>query len=181
MLNVWFITFNIFALYLEDLTMLYIFFHEKCVFPVMCTCPTCWERERGIVGVAPPREKVKLWEALRVVCGLVIWWLTPPIRSKSSADGGTGVGLEAVGDCTPPNRSVTGWEGPEPDEVDGLAEKAFQSPNSPFPLDEGAADTRDQWLCLVLLIIVTLISDFDRSYSITSLCTTFSKNTSDIR
>lgn len=129
---------------MDHLIMLSIFFHEKCGFPVRCTCPTCWERERGIVGVAPPREKVKLWEALSVACGLVSWWLTPPIRSKSSAEGGTGAGLEAVGDCTPPNRSVTGWEGPEPDEVGGLAEKVFQSPNSPFPLDEGAADTRDQ-------------------------------------
>lgn len=30
-----------------------------------------------------------------------------------------------------------GWEGPELDEAGGL-EKAFQSPNSPFPLDDAA-------------------------------------------
>ncbi len=50
-------------------------------------------------------------------------------------------GLEAgaVGDWTLPNRSVTGCGGPELDEAGGLAEKAFQSPNSPFPLDDAAA------------------------------------------
>lgn len=116
------------------------------MWPVMCTVPTCWERESGKVGiatetpgVAPPKEKVMLWEALSVVCGLVNWWLTPPIRSKSSAEGGTAVGLEAEGDWTPPKRSVTGWEGAELDVAGGLAEKAFQSPNSPFPLDDAAA------------------------------------------
>lgn len=65
--------------------------------------------------------------------------MTPPIRSKSSADGGMEAGVEAVGAWTLPNRSLTGWVGPEFDEVGGLAEKAFQSPNSPFPLDEAAA------------------------------------------
>lgn len=39
-----------------------------------------------------------------------------------------------------PKRSLAGWEGPEFDKVGGLAEKAFQSPNSPFPLDDGAAE-----------------------------------------
>lgn len=51
-----------------------------------------------------------------------------------------GTGLEAVVEWALPNRSVTGWEGPELDEAGGLAEKAFQSPNSPFPLDDAAAD-----------------------------------------
>lgn len=32
-----------------------------------------------------------------------------------------------------------GWVGPAFDELGELTEKAFQSPNSPFPLDEGAA------------------------------------------
>lgn len=44
-----------------------------------------------------------------------------------------------MGDWTLPNRSVTGWEGAELDEAGELAEKAFQSPNSPFPLDDAAA------------------------------------------
>lgn len=44
-----------------------------------------------------------------------------------------------MGDWTLPNRSVTGWDGPELDEAGALAEKAFQSPNSPFPLDDAAA------------------------------------------
>lgn len=44
-----------------------------------------------------------------------------------------------MGDWTLPKRSVIGWEGPELDEVGVLAEKAFQSPNSPFPLDDAAA------------------------------------------
>lgn len=48
-------------------------------------------------------------------------------------------GVEALGACTLPNRSLTGWLGPEIDEFGGLAEKAFQSPNSAFPLDEAAA------------------------------------------
>lgn len=63
------------------------------------------------------------------------------IRSKSSAEGGTEVGLEAeaAGDWTLPNRSVTGWEGAELDAGGELVEKAFQSPNSPFPLDDAAA------------------------------------------
>lgn len=52
------------------------------------------------------------------------------------------VGLEALGDWALPKRSVTSWEGPELDEVGGLVEKAFQSPNSPFPLDEGAAEQK---------------------------------------
>lgn len=38
-----------------------------------------------------------------------------------------------------PNRSLAGWVGPAFDLVGELTEKAFQSPNSPFPLDEGAA------------------------------------------
>lgn len=108
---------------------------------------TCWERERGTVGMAtdapgtaPPREKVKLWEALSVACWLVSWWLTPPIRSKSSAEGETESGFEGVGDWASPKRSLTAWAGPELDKVGGLAEKAFQSPNSPFPLDDGAAE-----------------------------------------
>lgn len=50
-----------------------------------------------------------------------------------------GVGAEAVGAWTLPNRSLTGWVGPAFDEVGELTEKAFQSPNSPFPLDEAAA------------------------------------------
>lgn len=57
---------------------------------------TCWEWEWGIVGIGPaapgvipPKENVMLWEALSVACGLVSWWLTPLIRSRSSADGGT--------------------------------------------------------------------------------------------
>lgn len=108
---------------------------------------TCWERESGTVGMAtdapctaPPREKVKLWEALSVACWLVRWWLTPPIRSKSSAEGETGSGFEGRGDWASLKRSLTAWAGPELDKVGGLAEKAFQSPNSPFPLDDGAAE-----------------------------------------
>lgn len=143
----------------------------------MCTKPTCWERETGMVGivtdapgVAPPREKVMLCEALSVVCGLVSWWLTPPIRSKSSADGGTGVGLEggAVGEWTLPNRSVMGWEGAELDEAGGLAGKAFQSPNSPFPLDDAAAGHERVVICSV--VIVTFILEFDRNCLTPSLC-----------
>lgn len=38
-----------------------------------------------------------------------------------------------------PNRSVTGWEVSELDDAGGFPEKAFQSPNSPFPLDDAAA------------------------------------------
>lgn len=70
---------------------------------------------------------------------MVIWWLTPAIRSKSSADGGMEVGAEAADAWTLPNRSPTGAVGPAFDEVGELTEKAFQSPNSPFPLDEAAA------------------------------------------
>lgn len=44
------------------------------------------------------------------------------------------------GDWALPKRSLAGWEGPELDKVGGVAEKAFQSPNSPFPLDDGAAE-----------------------------------------
>lgn len=62
------------------------------------------------------------------------------MRSKSSAEGDTGSGFEGGGDWAPPKRSLTGWEGPEFDKAEGLAEKAFQSPNSPFPLDDGAAE-----------------------------------------
>lgn len=62
------------------------------------------------------------------------------MRSKSSAEGETGSGFEGGGDWAPPKRSLTGWEGPEFDKADGLAEKAFQSPNSPFPLDDVAAE-----------------------------------------
>lgn len=71
---------------------------------------------------------------------MVSCWLTPPIRSKSSAEGGTEAGLDAraEGDWTLPKRSVAGGEGPELDEAGGL-EKVFQSPNSPFPLDDAAA------------------------------------------
>lgn len=96
-------------------------------------------------GVTPPREKVRLWDALSVVCWLVNGWLMdPPIRSKSSAEGGTVFGLEAaaLGDWTLPNRSVTGWEEADPDDAGGLAEKALQSPNSAFPLDDTAAAQR---------------------------------------
>ena len=71
---------------------------------------------------------------------MVSWWLTPPIRSKSSADGGTeGLEAGAVGDWALPKRSPTGWEGPQLDEGGAFPEKAFQSPNSPFPLDDAAA------------------------------------------
>lgn len=49
------------------------------------------------------------------------------------------VGAEAADGWTLPNRSLTGWAGPAFDEVGELTEKAFQSPNSPFPLDEAAA------------------------------------------
>lgn len=122
-------------------------YNTRQIRPMMCGIPTCWERERGMVGivtgapgVAPPREKVMLWEALIAVCGLGTWWLTPPIRSKSSAEGGIGGRFEVVVEWVLPNRSVTGWEGPALEEVDGWAEKAFQSPNSPFPLDDAAAD-----------------------------------------
>ncbi len=139
---------------------------------------TCWERERGMVGmptdapgVTPPREKVKLWEALSVVCGLVSWWLTPPMRSKSSAEGGTGAGLEAVGDWTLPNRSLTGWEGPELDEAGGVAEKAFQSPNSPFPLDDAAAGHKRA--VLELSCSCNIYLDFGRSCPTPSLCPKF--------
>lgn len=74
-----------------------------------------------------------------MACWLVSFWLTP-IRSKSSAEGETGSGLEDGGDWALPNGSLAGWDGPEFDRVAGLAEKAFQSPNSPFPLDDGAAE-----------------------------------------
>lgn len=128
---------------------------------------TCWERERGMVGIAtdapgiiPPRENVMLWEAVSVVCGLVNWWLTPPIRSNSSAEGGTGAGLEAVavGDWTLPNRSVRGWVGAELDETGALAEKAFQSPNSPFPFEEVAAGHKRVVICLVATIISLILT-----------------------
>lgn len=49
------------------------------------------------------------------------------------------VGREAADAWTLPNRSPTGWVGPAFDEVGEFTEKAFQSPNSPFPLDEAAA------------------------------------------
>lgn len=125
---------------------------------LICAEPTCWERESGMLGTAtdapgvdPPKEKVRLWEALSVVCWLVSWWLTP-IRSKSSAEGGTGAELEAgaEGDWTLPNRSVTCWAGPELDKAGWLVENAFQSPNSPFPLDDGAA-VKEKERCLVII------------------------------
>lgn len=77
-----------------------------------------------------------------MVCGLV----GPLIRSKSSADGGTEEGFEAVvwTDGPLPNRSVTGWEGAELDETGGFPEKELQSPNSPFPLDEAAAGQQEK-------------------------------------
>lgn len=64
------------------------------------------------------------------------------MRSKSSAEGETGSGFEGGGGggCAGPKRSLTGWEEPEFDKAGGMAEKAFQSPNSPFPLDDGAAE-----------------------------------------
>lgn len=139
----------------------------------LVTAPTCWERERGMVGkppeapgVTPPRENVRLWEALSVVCGLVIWLLTPLIKSKSSAEGGIEVVLEvgAVGDWTLPNKSATGWEGPELDDAGGLAEKAFQSPNSPFPLDDAAAAN---WTAKVRLVVTywqELLHSFTASF-----------------
>lgn len=65
--------------------------------------------------------------------------MTPPIRSKSSADGGMQVGAEAVDAWPLPKRSLAGWVGPAFDEVGELTGKAFQSPNSPFPLDEAGA------------------------------------------
>lgn len=130
---------------------------DKLGLPVKYTVPTCWERERGMAGiateapgVAPPREKVMLWEALSVACGLVSWWLTPPIRSKSSVEGGAV--LEAGVDWTLPNRSVTGWAGPELDETGVLVEKAFQSPNSPFPLDRAAAGHKRVVIGLVVIL-----------------------------
>ena len=49
-----------------------------------------------------------------------------------------GLDAGAEGDGALPKRSVVGWEGPELDEAGGF-EKAFQSPNSPFPLDDAAA------------------------------------------
>lgn len=69
--------------------------------------------------------------------------LTPPIRSKSSADGGTEVDLAAgvVFDWLLPNRSAPGCDGPEL-EAGGFPEKEFQSPNSPFPPDGTAANNK---------------------------------------
>lgn len=58
------------------------------------------------------------------------------MRSKSSADGGTGFeGGAEVAVEEEPNKSVT--VGPEVET--GGVEKALQSPNSPFPVDEEAA------------------------------------------
>lgn len=54
----------------------------------------------------------------------------------------------AVGDWTLPNRSVRGWVGAELDETGALAEKAFQSPNSPFPFDDVAAGHKRVVICL---------------------------------
>lgn len=45
-----------------------------------------------------------------------------------------------VCDWTLPNRSARGWVEAELDGAVGLVEKALQSPNSPFPLDDVAAD-----------------------------------------
>lgn len=49
------------------------------------------------------------------------------------------VGAEAAAAWPLPNRSLADWVGPVLDEVGELTEKAFQSPNSPFPLDEATA------------------------------------------
>lgn len=126
----------------------------------MCCVPTCWERDRAMAGIAtdapgaaPPKEKVRLWEALSVACGVETWWLMPLMRSKSSADGGTAfeAGVEVV--VVVPNRSVTVWDVPELDEAGGLAGKALQSPNSPFPLDEAAAKQRHTVLSYSLRIL----------------------------
>lgn len=152
---------------------LFIYFISWEKWDHFVTAPTCWERERGMVGkppeapgVTPPRENVRLWEALSVVCGLVIWLLTPLIRSKSSAEGGIEVVLEvgAVGDWTLPNKSATGWEGPELDDAGGLAEKAFQSPNSPFPLDDAAAANWTAKVCLVVTYWQELRHSFTESF-----------------
>lgn len=85
------------------------------------------------------------------MCGLVSWWLIPPIRSKSSADGGTGLGLAAGtgADWELPNRSVTAGEGPELEGSGGFPEKALQSPNSPFPLDDVAARHKITLVCII--------------------------------
>lgn len=64
-----------------------------------------------------------------------------------------------------PNRSVTGWGGQVLDEVGGL-EKAFQSPNSPFPLDDAAAGHRRGVICLH--VIAMFILDFGKNFLSTS-------------
>lgn len=80
----------------------------------------------GMAAVCEHMLKVKLWDALRLQ-------LLGAIRSKRSAEGGW-VDVRAGGMDTSLNRSGTAGGALE---AGGLVEeKAFQSPNSPFPLDE---------------------------------------------
>lgn len=80
--------------------------------------PTFWEHVL----------KVMLWEELRL-----LWW--GPIRSNKSAEGGCvdiGAGLDVTGGTSLKRSGTT----EELVETGGLTEeKAFQSPNSPFPVD----------------------------------------------
>lgn len=103
-------------------------------------CSTCCERDRGMLGrapaAAPPKEKVRLWDVLRVAWGVCTVLPSPLMRSKSSADGGTefeGGAVTVVEE--EPNKSVTVGA----DVETGGVEKALQSSNSPFPVEEAAA------------------------------------------